>query len=61
MRHSWQFISLKMLKQGMTEDLFDLKEIYFIEISEIRYGWEFISLKDQNKVRLGFILLKKSK
>ena len=29
----------------MTEDLFDLKEIYFIEISEIRYGWEFISLE----------------
>ena len=45
MRHSWQFFSLKILKEGMTEDLFDLKEIYFIEISEIRYGWEFISLE----------------
>ena len=29
----------------MAEDLFDLKEIHFIEISEIRYGWGFISLE----------------
>ena len=29
----------------MAEDLFDLKEIYFIKISEIRYSWGFISLE----------------
>ena len=29
----------------MAEDLLDWKEIYFIEIAEIRYGWGFISLK----------------
>ena len=43
----------------MAEDLFDWKEIYFIEIAESRYGCEFISIYlEQNKVRLGFILWK---
>ena len=44
----------------MAEDLFYLKEVYFIEIAEIRYSWGIISLKTPNKVRLGFILLKES-
>ena len=29
----------------MAEDLFDLKETCFIEISEIRYNWGFISFE----------------
>ena len=29
----------------MAEDLFGRKEIYFIEIAAIRYGWGFTSLK----------------
>ena len=34
----------------MTEDLFYWKEIYFIEIAEIRYGWGFILLKKKQSI-----------
>ena len=39
----------------MAEDIFYWKEIYFIEIAEIRYGWGFISLK-KNKIKYGWDL-----
>ena len=37
----------------MTEDVFYRKEIYFIEIAEIKYGWVFISLKRPKFGRTG--------
>ena len=44
----------------MAEDLFDLKEISLKFLKEGMVG-DLFNWKDQNKVRLGYILLKMSK
>ena len=45
----------------MAENLFDLEGIHFIEISEIRYGWGFVSLERPKQGTTGISSIEKVK
>ena len=45
----------------MAENLFDLERIYFIEISEIRYGWGFVSFERPKQGTTGIYSIEKVK